>query len=218
MMNGRLVDDDGMLDVQTDTAQQALQFLVDLVYEYEVAPPSAAQLKEAELGDLFVGGRIAMMGQWDYHFSRAENEEQSNIAGDVGFTVTPSWDAQTDGKALGDFQIMAINGSSDNISAAKLFLDYMRSEQAHSNEFLLEGNNTLVKTVYDRASAASEVDAEYLQAHKELADMSIRENFENMSKVVDDLGSQVQAAVADSKSVERALADAQSAINDTMGY
>ena len=119
-------------------------------------------------GDIFVDGRIAMMGQWDYHFSRAENEEQSSVAGDVGFTTTPSWDSQTDGKALGDFQIMAMNGSSDNIPAAKLFLDYVRSEQAHSNEFLLEGNNTLVKTVYDRASAVSEVDAEYLQAHKAL--------------------------------------------------
>lgn len=218
MMDGRLIQEDGQIDVTTEEAQMALQFLVDLVYEYEVAPPSAAQLLESELGDLFVNGQVAMMGQWDYHFARAENPDLSAIAGDTGFTMIPSWDEETEGKSQGDFQIMAINAASENIDAAILFLDYMRSEQAHTNEFLLEGNNTLVTTVYDRASAISETDPEYLQAHVDLAPVSIRENFENMSAVVDDLGAQVQAAIANAASVEDALNAAQAAINETMGY
>jgi multiple sugar transport system substrate-binding protein len=218
MMDGRLLQEDGKINVQTPEAEEALQFLVDLVYEYEVAPPSAAELKESELGDMFVGGNLAMMGQWDYHFNRAKDPEVSNIAEDVGFTVPPSWDAETEGKGLGDYEILAINKFSENIEASKLFLDYMRSEQAHTNEFLLEGNNTLVKAVYDRAAAATELDPEYLEAHLQLADRSIRENFSEMDKVVDDLGSQIQAAVAGAKTPQEALADAQAAIDKSMGY
>lgn len=216
-MDGKLLHD-GKVNVETPEAKESLQFLVDLVEEYKVAPPAAAELKESELGDMYVGGQIAMMGQWDYHFARATNPEQSNIPEDVGFTVPPSWDEDTDGKALADFQILAISKFSENIGASKLFLDYMRSEQAHANEFLLEGNNTLVKDVYNRASAQTEVNPQYLEAHEALADQSIRENFSNMAKVVDDLGSQVQAAVAGAKSVDQALSDAQAAINKTMDY
>lgn len=215
MLGGRLLHD-GLVKVDTPEAQTALQFLVDLVYDYKVAPEASVELKESELGDMFVGGKIAMMGQWDYHFKRAKNPEQSNVADDVSFTVTPSWDENAEGKALADFQILAISKFSKNIEACKLFLDYMRSEQAHTHEFLLEGNNTLVTTVYERASAETEIDPQYLEAHNQLADKSLRENFENMSEVVEILGGEVQAAVAQAKPVEQALADAQQAIEQTM--
>jgi ABC-type glycerol-3-phosphate transport system substrate-binding protein len=155
-----------------------------------------------------------MMSQWDYHYSRATNPEQSNIADDVGFTVPPDWTADTDGKALADYQILAINKFSENIDAAKLFMDYMRSQQAHSNEFLLEGTDTLVTDVYQSAAAQSEVDEQYLQAHIELADQSIRENYRIMPKAVEIIGSEVQAAVAQQKSVSDALADAQEALEE----
>jgi multiple sugar transport system substrate-binding protein len=213
MQNGRLLPN-GELNVETEEAQTALQFLVDLVHKHEVVPKSAVQLKEAELGDMYVGGQIAMMSQWDYHYSRATNPEQSNIADDVGFTVPPDWTADTDGKALADYQILAINKFSENIDAAKLFMDYMRSQQAHSNEFLLEGNDTLVTDVYQSAAAQSEVDEQYLQAHIELADQSIRENYRIMPKAVEIIGSEVQAAVAQQKSVSDALADAQEALEE----
>ena len=216
MMDGRLLQEDGSLNVQTPEAEESLQFLVDLVYKYKVAPPSAAELKESELGDMFSGGNIAMMGQWDYHFKRARNPELSSVADDVEFTVPPSWDKETKGYSLADYEILAISKYSKNIGACKLFLDYMRSEQAHTNEFLLEGNNTLVKEVYDRAASATELDPQYLQAHKELANRSVRENFPEMDKIVDDLGAQIQAAVGGSKTPKEALAAAQAAINKTL--
>lgn len=215
MLGGRLLHD-GKVKVDTPEAETALQFLVDLVHKYKVAPKASVELKESELGDMFVGGKIAMMGQWDYHFKRARNPEQSNVAEDVSFSVPPSWDENTAGKALADYQIMAINKFSKNIEACKLFLDYMRSEQAHTNEFLLEGNNTLVKKVYDRASAKTEIDPQYLEAHQQLADKSLRENFDNMPEIVEIIGGEVQAAVAQAKPVKQALADAQKAVEQKM--
>ena len=218
MQNGRLIQENGKINVQTPEAENALQFLVDLVYKYKVAPPSAAELKESELGDMFSGGNIAMMGQWDYHFKRAQNPDLSNVAGDVGFTVPPSWDENTEGYSLADYEILAISKFSKNIGASKLFLDYMRSEQAHTNEFLLEGNNTLVKDVYNLAATKTEVDPQYLQAHEELATRSVRENFPEMDKIVDDIGSQIQAAIGGAKTPQQALADAQAAIDHILGY
>ncbi|MDZ7799177.1 MAG: extracellular solute-binding protein [Trueperaceae bacterium] len=215
MMDGRLVHD-GEPRVDTEEARTALQFLHDLIYEYEVVPPSAPQLKESEVGDLFVGGQVAMMGQWDYHFARATNPEQSNVVDDVAFTTPPSWDEATDGKAPGDFQILAINAYSENIGAAKLFLDYMRSQQAHANELLLEGNDTLVRDVYDMAAAETELEPGYLQAHSDLVDASLRENYTQMAEVIDVFGGQIQSALAQAKTVEQALADAQSAIDEIM--
>lgn len=215
MQDGQLLHE-GEVDVTTEKATNALQFLVDLVHEYEVAPPAAGQMKEAELGDMFVGGQIAMMSQWDYHYPRATNPEESTIADDVAFTIPPDWSSDIDGKALADFQIMAINKYSNNIPASKLFLDYMRSQQAHSTEFLLEGNNSLVLDVFDSPKAETEVDEGFLKAKKELAGKSVRENFSHMAEVVEALGSQVRAAVTQSKSVEKALSDAQSQIDKAM--
>ncbi len=215
MQDGRLVHDEKP-DVTTDKAKAALQFLVDLVHEYEVAPPAAGQMKEAELGDMFVGGSVAMMIQWDYHFARATDPEQSTIADDVEFTVVPSWDEDTKGKALADFQILAINSYSNNIPAAKLFLDYMRSEQALANEMILEGNNSLVLDVFDSPAAETEMDPGFLEAKKKLAGSSMRENYPHMAEVVDTLGSQVRAAVTQAKSVDKALEAAQNNIDKVM--
>ena len=215
MQDGRLLHD-GKVTLTSEKAKKALQFLVDLVYKYKVVPPSVAELKEAELGDLFVGGKIAMMGQWDYHFARAKNPELSKISEDVGFTVPPSWDKDTKGRALADYEILAINKYSKNIDACKLFLDYMRSEQAHANELIVEGNNSLVKDVFDLAITKRTLDPEYLETHKKLANSSMRENYPHMSEVVDIIGSQVRAAVARAKSVEEALSDAQKEIDKVM--
>lgn len=216
MMDGRLVQEDGEVRVDTEEAQEALQFLHDLIYEHEVAPASAPQLKEAEVGDLFVGGRVAMMGQWDYHFARATDPETSEITDDVVFTTPPSWNADTEGKVPADFQLLGVNKFSKNQGAATLFLDYIRSQEAHANELLVEGNNTLVLDVYDTEAAQTEVDPGYLQAHVDLADVSLRENYRNMPEVIETLGGEVQAALAQAKSVDQALSDAQAAIDRIM--
>jgi len=213
IQDGRLVQNDKP-NVQTPEAKKALQFLVDLIYEYEVVPPAAVELKESELGDMFVGGKLIMMGQWDYHFKRATNPETSSIpVDDVGFTLPFSWDSSTDGKALADVGILSIHKFSRNKGASMLFMDYMRSEQAHAIEFLLEGNNSLVTTVFDRASAKTETDPQYLKAHAMLAEQSVKENYNHMPEIVDLMGAEVQAAVAGEKSVDEALEDMQAGID-----
>ncbi len=215
MQDGRLLNN-GKVEVNTAQTKKALQFLVDMIYKYKVVPMSCVEFKESELGDMFVGGKLAMMGQWDYQYKRAINPEVSNVSDDVGFTVPPSWDSTTEGKTLADYEILAINKFSKNIGACKLFCDYMRSKQAHTNEFLVEGNNTLVKSVYVLTQAKANVDPLYLKTHVLLADKSRRENYENMSAIVDIIGGAVRIALTQEKSIDQVLLDAQKAIDKKM--
>lgn len=84
-----IVDNQGNVTVNSPAAVEALQFAVDLVNKYKVAPPGAVSYWTIDVTNLFKQGQIAMASDWSYAYS-AFNAPDSPVKGKVGLALLPA--------------------------------------------------------------------------------------------------------------------------------
>lgn len=145
--------------INTPEGKNAWKMLADMVLVDKSAPTSVLEYSWMSASDMFAMGKAAMVITHTVDANRFQDPKKApNIQGDWAVALPPKWDASKpdeyhasyydiDGYMINKF----INDKQK--AAAMLFLDYMRSYEAHYKELIIEGNEAAVISVYDHPDA-----------------------------------------------------------------
>lgn len=131
---GRFLDDQGNYvfeDQYAAEARQALQFMYDLIYTYEVAPDTVTTSNPNDNRIAFQEGRAIFMRNWPFAYGSSQDPAQSEVAGNVGIAPIPHFAGNPDAVTanLGGWQL-AVNAFSDAPEEALDFIQWAVSEEA----------------------------------------------------------------------------------------
>ena len=130
---GHVLDENGNYvfpDYREET-RMALQFMYDMIYEYEVAPISVTTANPNDNRITFQQGNAIFMRNWPFAWGSLQNEEESEVAGNVGIAPIPHFEGNGGAKTsnLGGWQL-TVNAYSDNKEEAIDFIEWTVSEEA----------------------------------------------------------------------------------------
>lgn len=130
---GSVLDSRGdyVLPEYAPEARAALQFMYDMIYEYEVAPVSVTTANPNDNRITFQEGNAIFMRNWPFAWGSLQDTEQSEVAGNVGIAPIPYFEGNGGATTsnLGGWQI-AVSSYTDNPDAALGFLQWAVSEEA----------------------------------------------------------------------------------------
>lgn len=121
-LGGNVVDKDGNIVINQKPGVAALQFIVDKVHKYKVAPPNATEIWTIDVNNMFAQGKLAMAPQWVYQRFLAEDPQQSRVAGKWGVELFPKNVAY--GGSVGGLGI-SMPARSRNKEAAWKYMQFM---------------------------------------------------------------------------------------------
>jgi multiple sugar transport system substrate-binding protein len=120
---GKILDENNMAAFNSPEGVEALQFMVDLVHEYKVAPPSTAQNDINEIIDLFVSDKIGFWfnGPWYIGIMRGTYP-------DAEVSVSPMPSQVTQGSIAGG-TAFCISGMSEHPEEAWMLIEFMTQDK-----------------------------------------------------------------------------------------
>ena len=134
---GDIIDDNGKVIINNEAGVEALQFMVDLVHKYKVAPEAAPSYTTVETTNLFKEGKIALAPNWSYMWS-ASQADDSPVKGKVGMALLPGNKKQ--GISLGGWTL-SINAKTKNADAAYKFINFL-TDTEHQKIMAVQLGNT----------------------------------------------------------------------------
>jgi len=75
-------------------AVDALQWMVDSIYKYEITDPASLTFTEGEVEDAMYAGEIAFCFQWGLPLVPLNNPDVSNVVGECAIGLSPSYDGK----------------------------------------------------------------------------------------------------------------------------
>ncbi len=143
------------ININTPEGKNAWKMLTDMVLVDKSAPTSVVEYSWMSASDMFAMGKAAMVVTHTVDANRFQDAKKApNIQNDWAVAPPPKWDASKPDEyhaSYYDIDGYMINRFIDDKqkAAAMLFLDYMRSYEAHYKELIIEGNEAAVLKVYD---------------------------------------------------------------------
>jgi ABC-type glycerol-3-phosphate transport system substrate-binding protein len=215
-----LFDEDGNPQADTPAMTRAMTDFVTLMRDY--GPDDAASLTFTQAGERFSSGQAAMMFDTSGFGTIFEDPDQSQVAGKVGYTLPlgPS------GEPLQWLynEGLAITADSKNKNAAWLFLQWRVSRETTMKE-LTELGRTDVPNLFVLGSpeyaqyAEDNGLVEFTEKLQQSWDNATAEHwpfYPQFAKIGDTFTAQISGAIAGTKSVDEALAAAQSELTSIM--
>ena len=197
-----------------DAGRQALQFMVDVLNTHKIAPAGITTYDGDAVQDLFIRGNAAMVQNWGYTIDRALNREESVVKDDLGVALLPVGPSGEVSGYLVMFPLVATS-STRNPAAAKAFIDFLTNAESQKRMLIDEPGNAVVPPdifalpeVRGRVPFASEIGT--------MVEASRAEYHPKSGQVVTILVEEVHAAMAMTKSVGQALADAEARVNQLL--
>jgi ABC-type glycerol-3-phosphate transport system substrate-binding protein len=145
--------------INTPEGKNAWKMLTDMVLVDKSAPTSVLEYSWMAASDMFAMGKAAMVMTHTVDANRFQDPKKApNIQNDWGVAPPPKWDASKPDEyhaSYFDIDGYMINRfiKDNQKAAAMLFLDYMRSYEAHYRELIVEGNESALISVYDHPDA-----------------------------------------------------------------
>jgi ABC-type glycerol-3-phosphate transport system substrate-binding protein len=133
---GDIVDSTGKVILNDKNGVAALQFLVDLVNKYKVAPPGAANYNTVDITNLFTEGKLAMAPNWTYMYAAGQGAN-SKVKDKFAMTVLPG-DVKK-AAPLGGWVLSGIKYSKSP-DAAYQFIHFMTDSRRQKEHALKFGN------------------------------------------------------------------------------
>jgi multiple sugar transport system substrate-binding protein len=216
---GEFFDEQGNVTVNTAAGEKALQTMVDYIYTEKIAPESILTYKPNDAMTLFRQGRAIFMVVQDYVWPML-NEDDSPVKDQVMMTRVPYFEGYDDASTvcMGGW-ILILNPYSENKEAAVKLIKHLTTYKAglemgvvtgcmpaiegiENDEVLLE-NYPIAKTLYEDFMVGNVRPS--AQAGLEYPELSHIMQLE------------IHAALTNQKSVEQALTDAQTSIEEILG-
>jgi len=204
---GAIDDDKGNVVINSDAGVKALQFMVDQVLRYKVAPPAASTYTTADTTTFFTEGNLAMAPNWIYMAALADGKD-SKVAGKFGMAVLPC--GSKCASTIGGWNL-SIAKSSSNKDAAYKFIHFMTDTQRESRMAIDYGNPPT------RNSSAKDPDVAklaFLPVVLKALENGVPRNAPAWPQVETALAVALSGAASGAMSPKQALDQAASAIKD----
>jgi len=188
-----------------------LEKLTKMRNVWKVVPPGVVNYEHADLSNIFLGGKLAMVRDYTYLYAEALD---SSIKDDfaVALQSLPYEDAPR--RELYHWNGWGVSTFSKKKPAAYLFCDYNRSRQASTNEFVIENNDFWMLDVLEDPRAQT---VGYLPILKGVLKGELVTNlYANQGAVFMEVIRQMQKALLGEKTPKQAMDDAQKRINRIM--
>ncbi|MGP3778621.1 ABC transporter substrate-binding protein [Halanaerobium sp. ST460_2HS_T2] len=171
--------------------REALKFIHDMIYEYEIFPSSALNKDFDQVNNDFVNDRVAMMRMWPYFFDYQEAQEDWYSDDKVGVALPPKGpESRSTFVASWGW---AIPNTSDKIDAAKTFIEFMTSVEnapklAEMNTWFLSPRHSIMEEINVEESRLASNLKKYSDAGV-IASRPFHPNFRQASSIVEELSS-----------------------------
>ncbi len=143
-----LKKENGEVQVDLPANVDALSFMYDLIWKYEISPPSTyTEMQEEEVRTYFQAGSAMYERNWPYAWSLHQADD-SPVKGKVGIAPLPDKEGGTTVSTLGGYHI-GISRYTDRKAAARKFLDFVTSREAQRMVVLELGWNPGRRDLYD---------------------------------------------------------------------
>ncbi len=145
---GGLLDDEGNVSVHRQENVEALQFMHDLIHEYEISPPNTfTEMKEEEVRLFFENGNALFERNWPYAWGLHERDD-SSLKGKVGIVMLPKSNEGEAAATLGGWHI-GISRYSDDVDNAWRLVEFIVSYAVQKELALVLGWNPGRGDIYD---------------------------------------------------------------------
>ncbi len=127
---GEFFDENNEPVFNSEAGVGALQWMVDMINEGIVNPSSITSAEE-DVRNVFSQGNAAFATNWLYMYDLANDPEESQVAGEVGITIIPVFEAVKDEResaTCNGSMGFAITAGSEHPDEAWDFLEYLTSE------------------------------------------------------------------------------------------
>ncbi len=215
---GEIVDSAGNVRVNEPEAVRALQFMVDLVHKYKVAPPGALGFDHADLFNMFMQGRLLAGINWPYAFSATADPTQSKVA-DL-FSVTIPWKAERSTSIVGGYGMSLAKTSARKESA----WDFIKFITSTDQQYALRKKNFQAPTsqseldMLTKDPSLTELQKVALSAMvKAVENGTLLPTIPEWSEIESRLGIALQEAMGLQKTPQQAMDDAKADILRILG-
>ncbi|ELZ98045.1 sugar ABC transporter substrate-binding protein [Haloferax mucosum ATCC BAA-1512] len=208
-----LVDDDGMPVVNGDGAAEALSFYTDLHLEHGVTQASPLSSTRQDIRQLFENGDLGMViGHVYTGLNITESQENGDVDFDYGIVQVPQG---PDGRySLFTIDTLGILSQSEHKDLARDLIRFYFDEERRFQYSKQKGFLPVVESVGERAYFSESKNwAPFVEAGQYAR---ARPKLSNFSQFNDRMVQAIQEALADQKSPQKALDDAQSDLEDAM--
>jgi multiple sugar transport system substrate-binding protein len=210
---GNWLDEDGNVIIDSDAAARGLE-IYQTIIDAGATPPGSINYEFAEANEAFRNGQAASMLQWNAAYSTLTNPEESpQVADQVGIAPPPAGPEghRTHVHSLG----IGMNAASENKEAAGHFVDYLFTEEAMAIYAEAGGSPPVVEVL----NAMADDRPDFARLAQYLDDYAFVVNGGTASYAVpvyEVLAEEFSAVWSGQKSIEQALDDAQSRMQETV--
>ncbi len=125
----QLQNETGGVRVALEANLEALRFMRDLIWDYEISPPSTyTEMQEEEVRTFFQSGNAMYERNWPYAWALHQSDD-SPVKGRVGIAPLPAPEGDQSVSTLGGYHI-GVSKYSDRKADAKKFAAYVTSKEA----------------------------------------------------------------------------------------
>lgn len=153
---GRILDDDGLPEVDAPAAVRALEFMRDAIYRDRVVPRAVLTWQEEQTRLAFQNGEAALMRNWPYAYALLQDPERSAVAGRFGVAPMPAQPGGAPTATLGGQQL-AINANSDRPEQAWAVIEYLTRPEQMLERARAAGQYPARPSLYDSPELARAV-------------------------------------------------------------
>jgi multiple sugar transport system substrate-binding protein len=185
--NGELVNEDGVININTDAALEGLTYYRNILRDTNAIHPQSKEFDSVQSGMAFARGEVAMMVNWFGFASMCEVIDESTVKGKVDITNVPKGNG---GKSasLNVYWLYAIGAGSKNKQVA---YDFIRYAVNRNNDKLLTlegGIGCRLSTWYDEEVNKMVPYYHKLEMlHNNAKSLPLKSNWAKIASVIDEV-------------------------------
>jgi len=143
---GEVIDEDENVVVDSPETVTAIEKMQEIV-DSDFVPDNILNFTEIETESSFIEGEAVYARNWPYLQASSDDDEKSDVAGDVDFTTIPAGD-DTSASALGGWMSM-INKNTEHPKEAWEFVKFMTGEEGQKITAIEGGSPPTLADLYD---------------------------------------------------------------------
>jgi multiple sugar transport system substrate-binding protein len=213
---GSFFKEDGTLNVNSEGAVKALQYMTDLIRTDKTVDPASLQWTEDDVKNAFFAGKIAMMSNWEGMYPDLNDSTKSKVVDQTDVGLLPGEGNVVSATVTGS-EGLAVMKSSKHKLASLAFLKWMASKSFQEPNFTERGTYPVLTSLYEDSAVKAADKTQTID--KILAQFQYGQNRPNGPGYVewaDILSSEVFKALAGNKSPKQALDDAAQKIDEAV--
>lgn len=214
---GTFFDEQGKVQVNSDEAVAATQFMVDMLHEHQIVPESILNMRPDDARTLFQQGRAVFMMVQDFVHAPLSADD-SPVNGKFDFTRNPYFEGHDDapGTAMGGF-LLAVNANSEQPEAAIRLLRHLTSYESQLAAAVNASKSPGLMSVYaDEAVQGNPVLQKFGEAYAAGVVRPSAGTGSLYPKVSDVMQGAITSALHRSKGVKEALDEAQAELEEML--